>query len=75
MNIGNIDKFRNEAVGDFKLMGAGHHLFRGSSSVSLIFVSFALDFAMQGGLMTDLLAVNCFAYLAKRSIIFLNVIR
>jgi hypothetical protein len=30
VNIGNIDKFCNEAVGDFKLMGAGHDLFRGS---------------------------------------------
>ena len=30
VNIGNIDKFRNEAVGDFKLMDAGHDLFRGS---------------------------------------------
>jgi hypothetical protein len=30
VNIGNICKFRNEAVGDFKLMGAGHDLFRGS---------------------------------------------
>ena len=27
VNIGNIDKFRNEPVGDFKLMGAGHDLF------------------------------------------------
>ena len=30
VNIENIDKFRNEAVGDFKLMGTGHDLFRGS---------------------------------------------
>jgi len=30
VNIGNIDKFRNEAIDDFKLMGAGHDLFRGS---------------------------------------------
>ena len=30
VNIENIDKFRNEAVGGFKLMGAGHDLFRGS---------------------------------------------
>jgi hypothetical protein len=30
VNIGNIDKFRNEAVDDFKLMGAGHDLFRDS---------------------------------------------
>jgi hypothetical protein len=30
VNIENIDKFRNEAVGDFKLMDADHDLFRGS---------------------------------------------
>jgi hypothetical protein len=30
VNIGNIDKFCNEAVGGFKLMDAGHDLFRGS---------------------------------------------
>ena len=30
VNIGNIDKFLNKAVGDFKLMDAGHDLFRGS---------------------------------------------
>jgi hypothetical protein len=30
VNIGNIDKFCNEAVGDFKLMDAVHNLFRGS---------------------------------------------
>jgi hypothetical protein len=35
VNIGNIDKFRNEAVDDFKLMDAGHDLFRGSLSVCL----------------------------------------
>ena len=29
VNIGN-HKFRNEEVGGFKLMGAGHDLFRGS---------------------------------------------
>jgi hypothetical protein len=27
VNIGNIDKFRNEEVGGFKLMGAGHDVF------------------------------------------------
>ena len=32
VNIGNINKFRNEAVGDSKLMDAGHNLFRGSVS-------------------------------------------
>ena len=32
VNIGNIDKFRNKAVGDFKIMDAGHDLFRGSLS-------------------------------------------
>ena len=35
VNIGNIDKFRNEAVGDFKLMDAGHDLFRGSLNYSI----------------------------------------
>jgi hypothetical protein len=30
VDTGNIDKFRNEAVGDYKLMDAGHDLFRGS---------------------------------------------
>ena len=30
VNTGNIGRFRNEEVGDFKLMGAGHDLFRGS---------------------------------------------
>jgi hypothetical protein len=33
VNIGNIDKFRNEAVGDSKLMDAGHDLFRGSLNI------------------------------------------
>ena len=30
VNIGNIDKFRNDAVDDYKLMDASHDLFRGS---------------------------------------------
>jgi len=33
VNIGNIDKFRNEAIDDFKLMDAGHDLFRGSLDI------------------------------------------
>jgi hypothetical protein len=36
VNIGNIDKFRNEAVDDFKLMDAGHDLFRGSLVYSIV---------------------------------------
>ena len=35
VNIVNIGKFRNEAVGEFKLMDAGHDLFRGSLKQSL----------------------------------------
>jgi hypothetical protein len=35
VNIENIDKFRNKAVGDYKLMDAGHDLFRGSLEIWL----------------------------------------
>ena len=38
VNIGNIDKFRNKAVGDFKIMDAGHDLFRGSLMLSYSFI-------------------------------------
>ena len=38
MNIGNIDKFRNEAIGDFKRTDVGHDLFRGSLSKSYCFL-------------------------------------
>jgi len=34
VNIENIDKFRNEAIDDFKLMDSDHDLFRGSLSIS-----------------------------------------
>ena len=37
VNIGNISKFRNEAVGDFELMDAGHDLFRFLNIVTAFF--------------------------------------
>ena len=46
VNIGNIDKFRNEAVGDFKLVGVGHDLFRGSLSIMYVFFIVKTEFRM-----------------------------
>jgi hypothetical protein len=39
VNIENIDKFRNEAVGDSKLMEADHDLFRGSLGLCMVHAS------------------------------------
>ena len=36
VNIGNISKFCNEAADDFKLMDAGHDLFRGSLDAAIL---------------------------------------